>query len=115
MGYHRDPTGWTSRTPQRLVNRIREIRDAHTRRLTSPAPRTMMPNASDPLMTPREYNHRETGSEMPKGRLSTQERSRTLGRIVPHPRPWTPRHYPTSSGSPHLSLNRTPSCTKYQF
>jgi len=48
------------------VNRIREIRDAHTRRLTSPAPRTMMPNASDPLMTPREYNHRETGSEMPR-------------------------------------------------
>src|SRR5437773_8397603 len=66
MGYRRDSTGWTSCTPQRLVNRIRESRDAHTRRLTSPAPRTMMPNASDPLMTPREYNQRETGSETPK-------------------------------------------------
>jgi len=25
-----------------------------------------MPTAADPLMTRREYNHRETGSEMPK-------------------------------------------------
>src|SRR5947208_16817986 len=76
MGYHRDPTGWTSRTPQRLVNRIREIRDAHTRRLTSPAPRTMMPNASDPLMTPREYNHRETGSEMPRRAIDDSRTTR---------------------------------------
>src|SRR6266705_3387740 len=66
MGYRRDPTGWTSRTPQRLLNPIRESSDADTRRLTSPAPRRMMPNASDPLMTPREYNQRETGSETPK-------------------------------------------------
>src|SRR3989440_9536504 len=67
-------SGSMSRMPQRLVNRIRERSDAHARRPMIPAPTTIMPNASDPLIAPTEYNQRESARERPKRTITETRR-----------------------------------------
>src|SRR3989475_1390348 len=67
-------SGSMSRMPQRLVNRIRERSDAHARRPMIPAPTTIMPNASDPLIAPTEYNQRESARERPKRTITEARR-----------------------------------------